>query len=98
MSGEDIKAGDLSSVPGSAQAVELLRDVRHMIEQTRQQIAGAVNAGLTLLYWRVGKRISGAVLGGERAAYGREIIATLSRGLESEYGRGFAEKNLRRMM
>lgn len=36
--------------------------------------------------------------GGERAAYGEESVSTLSRQLASEYGRGFAEKNLRRMV
>ncbi|OFZ97922.1 MAG: hypothetical protein A2Z44_06400 [Betaproteobacteria bacterium RBG_19FT_COMBO_58_11] len=36
--------------------------------------------------------------GGERAAYGEEIVSALSRQLASEYGRGFAEKNLRRMV
>jgi len=35
---------------------------------------------------------------GERAAYGREIVATLAQELTRTYGGGFAEKNLRRMM
>ena len=34
----------------------------------------------------------------ERAAYGQKIIATLSRQLVAEFGRGYAEKNLRRMI
>ena len=34
----------------------------------------------------------------ERATYGAQIVATLSRQLVLEYGRGFAEKNLRRMV
>lgn len=37
--------------------------------------------GLTLLYWRIGQRISVETLGGERAAYGEEIVSTLSRQL-----------------
>ncbi|MHB9117086.1 MAG: DUF1016 N-terminal domain-containing protein [Burkholderiales bacterium] len=76
----------------------LLADIRALIEQARQQTAVAVNAGLTLMYWRIGQRIHVEVLGGERAAYGEEIVATLSRQLVGEYGRGFAEKNLRRMV
>ena len=81
-----------------ARAGELLRDVRRMIEEGRRQVAATVNVALTVLYWRIGKRIGVEVLGGERAAYGDEIVVTLSRQLEAEYGRGFADKNLRRMV
>lgn len=83
---------------GASGEDSLLRDVRRLIEDARQQTAVAVNAGLTLLYWRIGSRISTEVLSGERAAYGEQIVVTLSRQLEGEYGRGFAEKNLRRMV
>lgn len=76
----------------------LLADIRALIEQAQQQTAVAVNAGLTLMYWRIGQRIHAEVLGGERAAYGEEIVVTVSRQLVGEYGRGFAEKNLRRMV
>ena len=76
----------------------LLQDVRGLIEQARQQTSAAVNAGMTILYWRVGRRVGTEVLGGQRAAYGDEIVVTLSRELVAEYGRGFAEKNLRRMV
>jgi len=38
------------------------------------------------------------VLAGERAGYGEEIVRTLAAQLVSDYGRGFAEKNLRRMV
>jgi predicted nuclease of restriction endonuclease-like (RecB) superfamily len=76
----------------------LLDDLRRMIEATRQDVAATVNAALTLLYWRVGKRISGEILKGERAEYGKEILATLSHELVRDYGNGFGEKNLRRMI
>ena len=59
----------------------LIADVRGMIAQTREGVARTVNAGMTLLYWRIGKRIQSEVLGGERAEYGKEILATLSREL-----------------
>ncbi len=79
-------------------AASLLADIRALIEQARQQTAAAVNAGLTLMYWRIGQRIHADVLGGERAAYGEQIVSTLSRQLVAEYGSGFAEKNLRRVV
>lgn len=69
-----------------------------MIESARERVAGAANAELTMLYWRIGGRIRKEILADGRAAYGEEIVATLSRQLEVEYGGGFAEKSLRRMV
>ncbi len=76
----------------------LFADVQNMIEQTRAGVAQAVNAGMTSLYWRIGKRIQSEILQGQRADYGKEIVATLSRQLVSKFGTGFSEKTLRRMM
>jgi len=77
---------------------ELLAEVRELILQTREDVARAVNSGLTLLYWQVGDRIRREVLREKRAGYGEEIVAALGRQLEAEFGRGFGEKNLRRMV
>ena len=76
----------------------LVADVRSMITQTREGVARVVNQGMTLLYWRIGKRIQAEVLGNQRAEYGEEIVATLSRQLVEEFGTGFSEKSLRRMV
>ncbi|HYM60706.1 MAG TPA: PDDEXK nuclease domain-containing protein [Thermoanaerobaculia bacterium] len=69
-----------------------------MIESARQQVAQVVNAGMTMLYWRIGRRIREDVLKNERAEYGMEIVSALGRQLSAEFGRGFGEKNLRRML
>jgi len=84
-----------SVVPDTA---GLLRDLRRLIGDAQRAAAAAVNMSLTALYWRVGKRMRDEVLGQARAEYGEQIVATLSRQLALEYGRGFEEKNLRRMM
>ena len=76
----------------------LLADVRSMIEQTHGGVAQAVNAGMTSLYWRIGKRIQSEILQGQRADYGKEIVATLSQQLVSKFGTGFSAKNLRHMI
>jgi predicted nuclease of restriction endonuclease-like (RecB) superfamily len=81
-----------------ANKAALLADLRQLIKETRTGLAAAVNAALTILYWRVGNRIRRDVLAEKRADYGQEIVVTLSRQLVQEYGNGFAEKNLRRMM
>ena len=79
-------------------AAALLADLRGLIEQSRQAAVAAVNAGLTLMYWRIGARIRHEVLGGEWARYGAEIVVTLSRQLVADDRRGSEEKNLRRMV
>lgn len=77
---------------------DLLTDIRSVIERARQQTHAAVNASQTHMYWCIGHRIHTELLGGERAPYGAQIIATVSRQLVQEFGRGFTEKNLRRMV
>jgi len=76
----------------------LVQDLRRLIADARRQTAAAVNIGLTLLYWRLGDRIRREVLGLERAAYGEQIVATVSHELATEFGRGFERTNLTRMM
>lgn len=77
---------------------KIVSDIRSLIEQSRLQVAATVNAGMTLMYWHIGERINREVLGGERAAYGKQIVATISQSLTSEYGGSqFSVKNLNRM-
>ena len=73
-------------------------DLRSMILQTREGVAHTVNAGMTLLYWRIGKRIQIEILGNQRAEYGKEIVQSLSAQLMREFGRGFGRRNLFNMI
>ena len=73
----------------------LIGDIRQLIEAARQRTSAAVNAELTLLYWRVGRRIGQEVLGDERAEYGKQVVSSLSRQLTAEYGGGWSEQQLR---
>jgi predicted nuclease of restriction endonuclease-like (RecB) superfamily len=72
--------------------------VRERIFASRGYVAQAVDAALTMLYWKVGACIRRQILREKRANYGERVVATLSVRLEAEFGRGFAEKNLRRMV
>jgi hypothetical protein len=76
----------------------LLIDLKRLIDGARQRAVAAVNSELTLLYWSIGQRIHHQILQGRRADYGQEVLVTVSHHLEQAYGRGFAEKNLRRMV
>ena len=75
-----------------------MAEVRDFILEARQQTAQRVNAGLTLLYWQIGDRIQREILQEKRAEYGAEVLLSLSVELEVEFGSGFGEKNLRRMV
>ena len=59
----------------------LLSDIRALIEQARERMAQTVNAELVILNWHIGKRIQKDVLAQERAEYGKQIVATVSRQL-----------------
>jgi len=75
----------------------LVTDIRGLIEEAREAVAATVNVGLTMLHWRVGRRINTEILKGERGEYAREIVVTLSQQLQQEYGNGFSAKSLRHM-
>lgn len=75
----------------------LFSSVKQLIEQSKRQVAVSVNATMSMLYWQIGRKINDEILQNKRAEYGKTILATLSRQLETEYGSSFSEKNLRRM-
>jgi hypothetical protein len=77
----------------------LFLSIKELIEQSKQQLAISVNATMSMLYWQIGKRINEDVNRQNRAeSYGKQIVATLWRQLETDYCKSFSEKNLRRMM
>lgn len=76
----------------------LISDLSLLIAQSQKQVAIVANSSLTLLFWEVGDRINAEILKKERAAYGKQIVSTVSILLEEKYGRNFTEKNVRRMI
>ncbi|MFN3986672.1 MAG: YhcG family protein [Rhodocyclaceae bacterium] len=102
--GEDVaqrQEGSADNAEGQPPVLPLepLHDeLRDLIAASRQRLAATVNAELTLLYWRIGQRLTSEVLGGERARYGAQLMDRLGERLAGEFGRGFEAKNLRRMV
>jgi hypothetical protein len=76
----------------------LLAELRRLIESARSGVAQVVYSAQVVLYWRVGQRVLSEILKHKRAAYGAAIVATVARQLTADFGRGFAEKSLRRMI
>jgi predicted nuclease of restriction endonuclease-like (RecB) superfamily len=77
---------------------DLLQDLRALIEAARGRVARAIKTGLVGMNWAMGDRIRREILGEKRAAYGQRIVATVSRQLVAEYGRGYSLTGLTRMM
>jgi len=99
MKNRSIRKIHFSKKPGSNHSANrLITDIRSMINSARSQVAQTVNVGLLMLSWYIGKRLKQEVLGGTRAAYGEEIVSTVSRQLTQEYGQGYSKQNLLHMV
>lgn len=69
-----------------------------LIENAKKTVAQTVNNEMTLLYWNIGKDITENVLKNQKAEYGKSVINKLSQKLTFEYGRGYSERNIFRMI
>lgn len=76
----------------------LLTEIKQLIDGSRQRVYAVVNAELTLLYWNIGKHIQQHILQDVRADYGKQILQTLSAKLVHEYGNGYSQRSLARMI
>ena len=84
--------------PAVANATSLLSDLRNFIRSARRRIATVAYSTQTLLCWRLGRRLLTENLQGGRAAYGKQILVTLSQELTAEYGSGFSHAEISRMI
>lgn len=74
---------------------EILKELRDIVETSREQAYQAVNLALLRRNWLLGRRIETEILKGERRAeYGLEIVKRLSKELTREFGAGFTKTNL----
>ncbi|WP_298627915.1 PDDEXK nuclease domain-containing protein [uncultured Legionella sp.] len=77
---------------------ELLTAIRSILNQARDQLQKTVNHAMVQTYWNVGRLIiEHEQQGAKHAAYGEYQLKHLSKQLQSEFGKGFNERNLRRM-
>jgi predicted nuclease of restriction endonuclease-like (RecB) superfamily len=84
-------------VAGPADEATLLNDLRALVQAARTRLATAANVTHTLLCWQVGRRLLREDLQAGRAAYGKQILATVSQELTAEFGAGFNYTALTRM-
>lgn len=51
-----------------------------------------------MLNWKIGKKLKTEILNNEKAEYGKLVVATVSKMLTQEYGRGYSKSELFRMI
>ena len=72
---------------------QLFDAISRLIEESRRQVAKAVNTAMVYTYYGVGQYIVEFEQGGkERAAYGKEVLKRLSTRLTEKYGKGWSEE------
>jgi hypothetical protein len=76
----------------------LVNNVSTLIGSANGFVAKAVNKGMVLLYWNIGKMIQEEVIKSDRAEYGKRIVQTLSAELVSKFGKGYNYRTLYRML
>jgi len=77
---------------------QIFERVAHIIE-TRKLSAGTyANREVTLMYWEIGQYVGSILLGGERAEYGKRIVAALAQQLTERYGNSFERTKITRMI
>lgn len=81
-----------------ANYADIHTQIVELLEFSRRAAARSVNAVMTAAYWEIGRRIvDSEQAGGERAAYGEELIERLGKDLTKRFGRGFSKQNLLQM-
>jgi predicted nuclease of restriction endonuclease-like (RecB) superfamily len=75
--------------------VSYILEIKQILAEARQNAYSAVNSAMVEAYWLIGKRIvEEEQTGNDRAAYGKEILQSLSVELNKEFGKGFSVTNL----
>ena len=74
---------------------DVYANIKRLMENARTDVAKQVNNILVKTYWEIGRIIVEDEQGhSDRAEYGKNLIADLSKKLTKEYGKGFSKSNL----
>ena len=76
---------------------QLYAQIKEILTTARVKAYSAVNFAMVEAYWLIGKQIVEAQAGNERAEYGTQLLKYLSEQLSRDFGRGFEERELRKI-
>jgi predicted nuclease of restriction endonuclease-like (RecB) superfamily len=71
--------------------------IKEILITARAKAYSAVNFAMVEAYWLIGKQIVEAQAGNERAEYGTQLLKYLSEQLTHDFGKGFEERELRKI-
>ena len=71
--------------------------IRNSIITAQKKVVSVVNSAMVFAYHEIGEQIYKACGENERAEYGKSLLQYLSIELTKEFGKGFDERNLRKM-
>ena len=72
--------------------------VAELLKEARKSVVQAVNKTMVYTYFEIGRMIVEEEQNGkERAEYGKQILKELSKRLNTEFGKGFSQRNLEQM-
>ena len=78
--------------------VDLYKNISSILRNARENVYKAVNFAMVQSYWAIGQLIVEDEQKGEtRAEYGKAVLGKLSLKLTEEFGKGFDERELRKM-
>ena len=76
----------------------LYANVRSILASSRQRAYTAINFAMVESYWLIGQQIvENELQGAARAKYGKGVLKELAERLTAEFGKGFDERELRKM-
>lgn len=76
----------------------LYNEISELLQKIQSQVKQQVNSLMVITYWNVGRLIVEDELNGNtRADYGKAVLKELSEKLTQDFGKGFDERNLRKM-
>ena len=76
----------------------LFSEIREILINARKTAYKAINFSMVTAYWNIGRLIvEDEQQGNSRAEYGKAILADLAKEMTIEFGKGFSERELRRI-
>ncbi len=76
----------------------LYGEIKNILNLARNEAVRAVNAAMVIAYWEIGKRIVEVEQkGSNKADYGEYLLRDLAQKLTEDFGKGFDERELRKM-
>lgn len=87
---------ELEKIPSSVDTI--YDSIKSILARARKQTYHAINFAMVESYWMIGQTIVEHEQHGEtRAAYGKKILKELANRLTADFGKGFDERELRKM-